>query len=465
MLSAVLAGVTGAVAAGAAVAALASPAAGAAPTVAPVTAPAQRPQTLVTTPLPGQPHPHRASWTVTVTVQTVPALPGVRFAFDGVTATTDSYGRASFTQPHNFAQHTLTLVDTSIDTRYRHYRFARWAGQRDPDQAFRSTVVGLPMRADYTVMAAFTARFPVTPSFTDQYGAPVAARDISSVTVKSDTGVSRPIPVGRTVWLDGLLPVFRGSVLTTRPISYRLESVTVDGANTVDAGRQRFTPSVSSRPVFVTQFHDLTVTAHDALFSHRMGTATVVTMPDGTVRTVRFGADGSATLRHLPRGDYLVDVRTNGVTASRRLLLSKDRAVDVQVIGYRDLAIVAAFLLALAGGLAFAGRAAARRTARTATARRQAGKAAGAPAGQPPSATTPEAVGDSAAEGSRHDAEQTSGEAAADASADTAADATDAPGGPADDDGGPADDESGEAARQTAHTTTEETSGEKAVIT
>ncbi|MFF4014326.1 hypothetical protein [Streptomyces sp. NPDC001843] len=337
---------------------------------------------------PKRPHPHRKPWMVTVTVRTVPVLSHVRFTFDGTQLVTDSHGQAEYTGSHDFDEHALTLTDAAINTRNRHYRFARWFGQRDPDQAFRPSVTGLPLRADYTVTAAFSARYPVTTSFTDQHGTPVAAGRISSTTMKSDTGSRIEVPPGRTVWLDGLLPVFRDSVLTTRTISYSLQSVMVDGTNTVDAGKQRFTPAASGKPVFVTQFHDLTITAHDAMLSAATGSAAEVTMPDGTVRTVPFGKDGRATLRGLPRGHYAVDVKAGGVTAGQEVRLSKDREVDVQVIGDEDLAGAAVLLLATAVGLVFAGRSAARRAARRTGLRgkprvQEAGDAAGEPPGEP----------------------------------------------------------------------------------
>ena len=348
----------------------------------------------------GRSHAHRAPWKVTVTVQTAPALPHVRFSFDGTQIVTDARGRAEYTGSHDFDQHSLTLVDAAIDTGNRRYRFARWSGQRDPDQAFRPSVEGLPLRADYTVTAAFFARYPVTASFTDQRGTPVAAGRISSVTVKSDTGSTVEVPPGRTVWLDGLLPVFRKSVLTTRTISYSLQSVLVDGTNTVDAGKQRFTPAASATTRFVTQFHDLTITAHDAMLSGATGSAAEVTLPDGTVRTVPFGRDGTATLRGLPRGHYAVDVRADGLTARQEVLLSKDREVDVQVIGDQDLVGAAGLLLAVAVGLVFAGRSAARRAA--------SGKPGRGPGGT--AAVPPDKTSETSAEGTAEGAAESAGE-------------------------------------------------------
>ena len=51
--------------------------------------------------------------------------------------------------------------------------FLRWAGQRDPNQAFRPTVNGLPMRADYTVTASFATACPVSPRLVEENGTPL----------------------------------------------------------------------------------------------------------------------------------------------------------------------------------------------------------------------------------------------------------------------------------------------------
>ena len=122
--------------------------------------------------------PARASlqpWPITLTIRTVPALAGIRFAFDGVQLVTNRQGVASFTERHNFSEHTLALKQTEVGVSGRRYTFLRWAGQRDPDQAFRPTVHGLPMRADYSVTASFAVACAVTPRLVEQNGTPLPA--------------------------------------------------------------------------------------------------------------------------------------------------------------------------------------------------------------------------------------------------------------------------------------------------
>ena len=311
---------------------------------------------------PRRPHPHRKPWPITITIQTTPRMPNIRFTVDSTTLTTDQNGRAAFTAEHNFQQHTLTLLDPTVNSSDRRYRFTRWAGQRDPNQAFRTTVTGLPMRASYTVTAAFTVQYPVIARFVDQYGRDLDLAEVKSATIRSDDGNIIDLPTSSSVWLDGQVPTYNKSTLQIHQVSYSLQTVMVNGTNVVDAGKQRFQPIALNNPVFVTQFHDLTIRAHDALFGGPTGTAVKVTYPDGVVHTVPFGAGHTATMDNLPRGQYSVDVATGGgVAFAQHLRLSRANTVDVIVVSRADQVAVAVALLLLAFGLLIVGRARLRR--------------------------------------------------------------------------------------------------------
>ncbi|WP_416985137.1 hypothetical protein [Streptomyces sp. T028] len=288
---------------------------------------------------------HRAPSTATVTFRTVPAVPGVRIGFGDRTLVTDARGRATYTAPESPARPTLRLLDTAVDTPDRRYRFVRWTGQRDPDQAFRPVVHGLPLRGDYTVTAGFQVRYPVTPRFTDQHGRPLDTDRISAVRVKGSDGHQVRLDPTGTSWLDGGTPVHRGSGLELSPVTYSLQSLVYDRAQLVDAGRQRFRPDAGRVVTFTGLFHDLTITAHDTVFNRPAGSEARVTGPDGTQLRVPLGSDHSAVLRHLPRGRYSVNIHTpGGSSATHELQLSRSTALDVQVLSGLD-------TLTLAGGL------------------------------------------------------------------------------------------------------------------
>jgi hypothetical protein len=319
-----------------------------------------------------RPHPHRAPWPITITVQTAPPLASVRLVVDGNTLTTDAAGRAQYTREHNLDKHALTLLDTLVDQPDRHYRFTRWVGQRSPDQAYRPNLTGLPMRADYTITAAYTVAFPVSSAFVDDHGTPIGGERISEAKLAADNGQTFDVPATGPLWLDGSVPVYRGSKLSATEVSYALRSMVVDGAASSDGGRQRFQPAKTTNPSFTVRFNTLTVVAKDALFRNPVGDQVTVRSASQAVRTAPLSSKHATTVSELPNGPYSVDVRARGVVLDGELNLSKDQTLNVLVITRRDMAAIGVGLILLAAGLLVIGRRTRfwrllrRRTARTA---------------------------------------------------------------------------------------------------
>jgi hypothetical protein len=304
----------------------------------------------------GQPaRPASASlqpWPITITIRTVPALPGVRFTFDGAPLTTGARGVVSHTERHNFSLHTLRLLETRFSTRDRRYHFVRWAGQRDPNQAFSPMVRGLPMRANYTVTASFGVQCPVLPFFTDQNGSAIDQGRIALVSLRSDTGESASLSPSGTTWLPCSQTVYRGSTLSSLSVRYSVQSVMILGTNVVHAGVERFWPDRTPDPTVVGYFHDLTIAAHDALFGSGIGTVALVTLPDRSVRRVSLGSGHAATLSNLPQGRYRVKVIAGSAIISQQSLrLSKDQTVNFTAVTMWDLATMAGAVLLVAAGL------------------------------------------------------------------------------------------------------------------
>jgi len=296
--------------------------------------------------LASQAHAALQPWPVTITIRTVPALPGVRFSFDGTPLITGSAGMASVTERHNFSQHTLGLADTRIVTPGRRYVFARWAGQRDPNQAFRPTVRGLPMRASYTVTASFGVACPVTPRVTEQDGTALGPGRVARITLRSNLGQSVTLQPSGTTWLPCSWPVYRDSLLSSRDLQYSVQSVLVGGTNVVHAGIQRFQPSRTPHPTVIGLFHTLTITAHDALFGGGMGSYALLTMPDHTVRRVLLGPGHSVRVRNLPHGDYRVDVKAGGaIVSAQTIRLSRSEKADLTAVSRGDLSAVGGALV------------------------------------------------------------------------------------------------------------------------
>lgn len=286
-------------------------------------------------------------WPITITIRTVPSLPGVRFVFDGTPIVTGPRGSTSVTEQHNFSAHTLTLADTKLSAEGRRYTFVRWAGQRDPDQAFRPTVQGLPMRADYTVTASFAVMCPVSPRLAQQDGAALAANRVAQINLRNNLGQpARLLPSG-TTWLPCAWPVYRGSLLSSTDLQYSVQSILVSGTNTVHVGVERFKPSRTPNPRLTGYFYAFTITAHDAIFGGAVGSYALLTMPDHTVRRVPLGPGHVATVSNLPQGNYQVQIKARGASVSAQTFrLSKDQTANLAAVTRGDIAVVCGALLA-----------------------------------------------------------------------------------------------------------------------
>jgi hypothetical protein len=287
----------------------------------------------------------------------VPVLPGVHFSVDGHVVVTTANGQASYTAQHDFAAHTLALLDTNVQGTDRRYEFNRWAGQRDPKQAFSRTVTALPLRTNSAITAAFTVQQKVLPRFVEQNGSPLDLTRVSAITVKSDAGQVTHLSPGAAAWLDGMRPVYHNSQLSAQPATYTLQSVIVSGTNVVDAGRQAFTTSLNSTPTFITQFHALVITGHDALFKSPAGKQAILTFPDGSRKTVNLDAQHSATVLDLPRGKYSVHVKAGAaIVAADQFVLARDMTANLVVISVWDLLALGATVLLVALVLLAIGR-------------------------------------------------------------------------------------------------------------
>ncbi len=311
------------------------------PTRRPTPAPAPTP------PLPARPRPHRSPWPVTITVRTVPPMAGISLMFDGVPLVTNPAGRASVTEQHNFGLHSLALVLPTIAAGDRRYSFSRWTGERDPAQAFRPSLSGLPMRRSYTLAAAFTVLCPVTPRFVTEGGTAVSPGLVRAVALRGSTGQQVALSPHGTTWLACVQPVDSGGVLRRRAVTYAVQSIMISGTNVAKTGLQRIQPGRAARPDLVTYFHNLTITAHDAIFGGATGAVALVTLPDHSVRHVPLGPLHTVTLDNLPQGHYRVSLAAgHAIVSTQSFSLSRTTTVDLTVVSVSDLALIGAAIAA-----------------------------------------------------------------------------------------------------------------------
>lgn len=288
-----------------------------------------------------RPHPKRKPWPISLVLRTVPALPGIELSLDGTDYTTGPQGTATVTMEHDRTGHTLKLLTSAVSVRGRRYSFFRWTGQRDPAEAYQTTVTGLPWRADHTITVSFATECRVTPSFTDQNGARLDPASFSAVDLRSETGQTYKLsPLGAS-YLPCSAPLLDPSGPASDPIVYRLNTLTTQDTNVANDGQQAFSPVTDPHPVFIGYYYDLSVSAQDAFFGTKAGRDAVITGPNGTKDRAAFSASGVATFTHLPRGTYSVAVG-GGIGVAKTVRVSRNLTASMQVIDGTDLGAGAA---------------------------------------------------------------------------------------------------------------------------
>jgi phospholipase C len=269
------------------------------------------------------------------TVQTVPAVPGMRFAVDGHRFKADRDGRAHLPPG---ARDSLRAMDTEVAPGVR-ATFDRWYQGRS--------------------IAAINLYHRVRARFVDQSGNKVDPRAVASVTLRGSDGGRHVLTRGRPLWLQGNRVVPESEGRRSAALRYAADKVVVAGSNVVHRGQQRFTPAANPTIQLRLLLFAVRVRARDALLGFPIGSQVRLRYPNGRDRRLALGRSADLTVRSLPRGSYRVGVDALGISSSRPLALSRDQEVDLRVISWLDLAVVLLGLASIALALLFVRRPAA----------------------------------------------------------------------------------------------------------
>jgi hypothetical protein len=266
----------------------------------------------------------------------------MKFRLHGRSAVTGRRGRAHLPVPRSATFVTRSgqrrLRDGALprmtDTRHRPYEVARLS------RYYRGGAI-----------AALARIFKVKLRFVDRSGAPVDPALVQSVVLKSITGVRYTLSGDKPLVLPGTrVAPFSGELLS-KDLEYSLEKVIVDGTNVVNRAQQRFEPRRDRMITVKLLFFRAKFTSRDAIFGFHIGSNIALRYPSGAVRRYKLGPDGAVVLPALPRGDYRVTVHGPGFSFTRPVSVSRRQVVDLKVISYLDMAVVAAaagaFVLAL----------------------------------------------------------------------------------------------------------------------
>jgi hypothetical protein len=287
----------------------------------------------------------------TLTINATPAIAGVQFDVDGVVAASDANGTARLpVRDFNGVEKRLKVIPTQISADLK-VQLDRVIGTAGPRRG--SLSVGLKVQRLVSFHFVGPDQEPVEPGRVSR----IVFRGSTgeTVTIEDRSKMSEPLwlPASRTQQT----PLGR---LVSKDSYWTVSEVALNGAQVVNRGQQKFVPNELRSWTVRLLFYQVSVSGHDALFGSATGEGLELQRADGTVERIPF-VDGGAQLANLPRGDYGLRVYGSGLAFVRPVGISKDQALELEVITALDLAIIGSGVGFVAVGLIVVGR---RRTVR-----------------------------------------------------------------------------------------------------
>ncbi len=289
----------------------------------------------------------------TLEVETVPPLEGATFSVDDqhFTSGPDGVARVEITQSRIYRLEYQSFESTVSGASAS---FQRWGH----DLFVPHQQVKLP--ADHRLSATLQVSNLVSFSFVDLAGVPVPQERVSSITVRSTIGKLYTLTELEPIWVESQVIGAQQNPQSIREapiIGYSVQTVIVDGVNVVNHAQQRF----EAGPNAVWQVEMLLFSAEfkarDALFGFPIGRAFHLDYPDGQVAQVPLGRGASARIDSLARGVYHVSVvDPPGMAPPAPVAVVRDQQVELKVISYFDIVVVAILGVSVAAGLILLGR-------------------------------------------------------------------------------------------------------------
>lgn len=283
----------------------------------------------------------------TLTVRAIPPWSGMQFTLDGQTFVTDQQGVARIDVNRwspNLRERITIAPAVGADGGHAVFTgWFNWTGVRDRD-----------------VNAAFNVSYPVSWIFGDLQGHPIDPQLVTSLTVKSSTGVvaifrGDQLRKSQLLVASSIVPAPGGR--HAKPLTWRVESVIVHGSNVVHESQQQFTVRPIGKPWQIRLlFYAAHFTARDAFFGFPLGSAIKLEYPDGDMGVTPLDGKAEATLPSLPRGEYRVSVTGAGYSPPRPLALSRDAEVQLEVVSRLDIGVAGLMAGGTALVLLFIGR-------------------------------------------------------------------------------------------------------------
>jgi hypothetical protein len=267
-----------------------------------------------------------------LTVQAVPALRGLDFSFEGHRYTSDARGRVRI--PTTPGAHSLKALPWRHRDWGTRVSFSRWG-----DDSF-TPARKIDVSGDTRIEVGYGVSYRIRQTFVDLQNRPVDAHRVSTVTLASSLGERYRLPSNEAAWLEGTRVARRLNGLEKTLIRYSLMDARVEGSNVVNQAQQRFYVAKTPTLRIKLSLYSAHFSTHDLLFKTSIGSAILLTLPNGQVEEHPLDGNGEVTLRSLPRGEYGVKVKTgSGISLAVPVALSRNQEVPLKVISYVDLAV------------------------------------------------------------------------------------------------------------------------------
>jgi hypothetical protein len=228
--------------------------------------------------------------------------------------------------------------------------FIRWG-----DQVYDAKRA-ITVRGDATFVLGLRTAYRASVRFVDQDGTALDPATISRARFTSSTGGELVLTSFTDAWWEAGTAVSRTGGLQPSTTLWRLSEVEMAGTNVVNQGQQAFTPTINGTWTVNLLLFDLVVHTRDAITGSSLhGTAELV-FPDSTSRTSPIGSDGSARFGGLPRGSYVVKLKTDGIAPTTPIALSRSQEATIRIISTFDIGLAVGLLLLSLLALLWIGR-------------------------------------------------------------------------------------------------------------
>lgn len=286
-----------------------------------------------------------------ITVQTVPAVPGVTLKLDdGRGVVSDATGETVIGVARA-GIHTLAVSLPPPDPTSQ-ISFVRWSDDSwTPSRTIRVV-------KDISISVGLRASYLTPIEFVGLDSKPVDPTQVSDVVISGPNAevmqLQYPYP---PIWLQTPLPAKHSGEggLHITPAPYSLSFAKYNRLNVASVGQFRYTPAPGGTWQIKLLLFTLSMGAKDAIFGTTLNSPIKLIGPTGRVQVLSLDQQGRITLV-LSRGNYAAQVLTSGVTPIATIALSRSQEVIVPVITPIDLTLITFTLLVIIAAIFVAGR-------------------------------------------------------------------------------------------------------------